>query len=144
MAGGLALRTPAGTALYLRCFPYDSWRMAPHLRALEEHAARLGLPAPEVFLDNGVSSRAVRPQLRQLLARAAVGQVGTLLVPGRWVFSLDDRTADAVTDFLRAAGTAIIELPDRGRTTGLPAPQALPDPQALPTPRAGAAPLLVQ
>ncbi|MDH6137874.1 hypothetical protein P3T37_007309 [Kitasatospora sp. MAA4] len=116
MADSPAVRTPAGTALYLRCFPYDSWRMAPHLRALQEHATRLGLNAPEVFLDNGVSSRAMRPQLQQLLTRAAVGRLGTLLVPGRWVFSLDDRTADAVTGFLRGAGTAIVELPDRLRS----------------------------
>ncbi|MEV4613040.1 recombinase family protein [Kitasatospora sp. NPDC049258] len=99
-----------GTAVYLRCYPYDSWQMAVHLRALEEHAARLRLPVPQVFLDNGVSSRLPRPQLRRLLARAAEGRIDTVLIPGRWVFSLDNRTADSVTDFLRGAGADVLEL----------------------------------
>ncbi|MDJ0345142.1 hypothetical protein QMK19_31875 [Streptomyces sp. H10-C2] len=103
----------AATAAYLRCYPYDTWQMAVHVRALEQHAGNLGLGAPYVFLDNGISCRTVQPQLRLLLARAAMGFIDTVLVPGRWVFSIEDRTADAVTEFLRAAGARVFELPHR-------------------------------
>ncbi|WP_354644009.1 recombinase family protein [Kitasatospora camelliae] len=103
-------------ALYLRCYPYDHWGMTAHLHALEDHAARLGFSNPRLFLDNGISSRAAdRPQLRMLLSRAATGQIDTVIVPGRWTFSLDDPTADAITSFLRSVGTDIIELPGRRR-----------------------------
>ncbi|MEV8099206.1 hypothetical protein [Kitasatospora sp. NPDC085879] len=105
----------AGTALYLRCYPYDEWQMVLHLHALEAHAERLGLGVPEVHLDNGVSCRIVRPRLRRLLARVAVGAVDTVLVPGRWVFSLDDRTADAVVDHIRSYGAEVVELPSGWR-----------------------------
>ncbi|MFC9326050.1 hypothetical protein [Kitasatospora sp. NPDC057015] len=104
------------TAAYLRCYPYDDWQMAAHAHALEEHARRLGLGAPRLFLDNGVSSRAIQPELRRLLALAAVERIDTVLVPGRWVFSLDQRTADSVTEFLTAAGTQVLELPRREKT----------------------------
>ncbi|TQK52937.1 hypothetical protein FBY35_3400 [Streptomyces sp. SLBN-118] len=99
------------TAAYLRCFPYDIWRMALHVHALEVHADILGLLAPRVFLDNGVSHRMVQPQLRLLLAHASVGLVHTVLIPGSWVFSLDDRRAGAVTAFLQGAGARVVELP---------------------------------
>ncbi|MCM2422993.1 MULTISPECIES: hypothetical protein [unclassified Streptomyces] len=104
-------RGRARAAAYLRCYPYDQWRMAVHLHALEEHADRLGHHAPEIFLDNGVSCRAVRPELSLLLARVAVGTIDTVLIPGRWVFSLDDRTADSVMDFVRGCGAEVVELP---------------------------------
>ncbi|MFI1394300.1 hypothetical protein [Streptomyces sp. NPDC020681] len=108
------------TAAYLRCFPYDIWRMALHVRALEVHADVLGLHPPHVFLDNGVSHRMVQPQLRRLLAQASVGAIHTVLVPGPWVFSLDDRRSGAVTAFLRAAGAQVVELPhDRDVWTAL-------------------------
>jgi len=121
------------TAAYLRCYPYDAWQMASHLRALKEHAARLGLPAPRVFLDNGVSSRSLRPQLRQLLAQAADGRIDTVLVPGRWVFSLDNRTADSVADFLRGVGADIAELPHQPRNAPQRRPGALITSERQPT-----------
>ncbi|GAA0703300.1 hypothetical protein GCM10010193_67710 [Kitasatospora atroaurantiaca] len=117
--------SPGGVAAYLRCYPYDAWQMASHLRALEEYGDRLGLSAPRVFLDNGVSSRNLRPQLRRLLARAAEGRIDTVLVPGRWVFSLDNRTADSVTDFLRGVGADVVELPYQPRKAPEPWPSAL-------------------
>lgn len=111
---GIATRRAYGvTAVYLRCYPYDAEQMAPHLNALRAHADRLVLPAPVVFLDNGVSSSSVRPQLRSLLARVAQGHIGTVLVPGPWVFSLDDRAARAVVGFLHGAGALVVELPSR-------------------------------
>lgn len=106
-------RDRGAAAVYLRCYPYDSQQMATHLSALEAHADRLAILAPAVFLDNGVSSRTVRPQLRKLLARVAEGVIGTVLVPGPWVFSLDDRTADSVVSFLQGAGAQVVELPSR-------------------------------
>ncbi|MEU3461021.1 hypothetical protein ABZ721_13815 [Streptomyces sp. NPDC006733] len=114
MSSANAYRDRAGTAAYLRCYPYDQWRMALHLHALEEHADRLGHHSPEIFLDNGVSCRAARPQLTLLLARVATGAIGTVLIPGRWVLSLDDDAADSVTRFLRGHGAEVVELPHRG------------------------------
>ncbi|MCZ4123056.1 hypothetical protein [Streptomyces sp. H39-S7] len=111
MSAADTYRGRAGTAVYLRCYPYDQWRMPVHLRALEEHARRLGHHAPEIFLDNGVSHRAARPQLTLLLARVAMGVVGTVLIPGLWVLSLDDHTADSVALFLRGHGAEVVELP---------------------------------
>ena len=101
------------TAVYLRCYPYDSWRMDLHRRALEEHARWAGLGSPQVYLDNGASSGGLKPELRRLLAQAALGRVTEVLVPGRWVFSLDGRTADSVVDFLRGVGARVVELPHR-------------------------------
>lgn len=98
-------------AAYLRCYPFDQWQMNAHRRAIEEHATRLGLPWPRFFLDNGVSSRRVQPQLRLLLARAVTGHIDIVLVPGGWVFSLDAGRSSAVTAYLRGAGVEIIELP---------------------------------
>ncbi|MFD9126082.1 hypothetical protein [Kitasatospora sp. NPDC059571] len=105
--------TPAGTAAYLRCYPYDRWQVDFHVRAMEEHAHRLGLQYPQLFLDNGVSSRAVRPQLKALLSQVAMGRFSTVLIPGRWTFSLDDHTSAAVMGFLHEMGTTVVELPRR-------------------------------
>ncbi|GAA1240182.1 hypothetical protein GCM10009665_33800 [Kitasatospora nipponensis] len=113
------------TAAYLRCYPYDSWQMAPHVSALEEHAGQLGIGSPHVFLDNGVSCRGVQPQLRMLLALASVELVDTVLIPGRWVFSLDERTADAVAGFLNAAGARVVELPRRWAGAQPPRPRGV-------------------
>ncbi|MGW2543200.1 hypothetical protein ACWC5I_20570 [Kitasatospora sp. NPDC001574] len=101
------------SAVYLRCYPYDHWDMAAHRWALEDHARHLGLGTPMLYLDNGTSSSALRPQLRLLLARASKGLVDTVLVPGFWVFSLESATAASVAQFLRAAGTQVVELPRR-------------------------------
>ncbi|MER6362258.1 hypothetical protein [Kitasatospora sp. NPDC001527] len=105
-------------AVYLRCYPYDHWNMDAHRWALEDYAHRLALGVPELYLDNGASSNELRPRLRLLLARASKGQVGTVLVPGPWVFSLDRTTAGAVVQFLHAAGTQVVELPGRGPRAG--------------------------
>ncbi|MFE0459891.1 recombinase family protein [Kitasatospora sp. NPDC058965] len=106
------------TAAYLRCYPYDSWNMAPHRRALEEHAQRLGLRVPQLYLDNGTSSSASRPQLRLLLAHVSMGLVDTVLVPGHWVFSLNPATSHAVVAFLRAAGARVVDLPKPSSAPG--------------------------
>ncbi|MFG2819265.1 hypothetical protein ACGFX4_07525 [Kitasatospora sp. NPDC048365] len=107
-----------GTALYLRCYPYDSWQMDAHRRALEDHAQLLGAGPTQTYLDNGAPSAGLRPQLRLLLARASMGQISTVLIPGRWVFSLDSRTADAVADFLESTGARVVELPHQGGRAG--------------------------
>jgi hypothetical protein len=116
MTSQQALHISGTTAAYLRCFPYDRWQADFHLRALEDHADRLGLHNPQFFVDNGVSSRTVRPQLKVLLSQAAMGRFDTVLIPGRWTFSLDDGTAAAVIGFLHEMGTQVVELPrDRRR-----------------------------
>ncbi|MGW6915805.1 hypothetical protein ACWGB8_18620 [Kitasatospora sp. NPDC054939] len=98
-------------AAYLRCYPYDPWEAQTHVRALEDHADALGFTPPRVLLDTVGSTCLVRPQLRGLLALAAAGAVDTVLVVGPWSFSIDDRTARSVTDFLASTGTEIVELP---------------------------------
>ncbi|WP_331766173.1 recombinase family protein [Embleya sp. NBC_00896] len=105
-------RHPA-TAVYLRCYPFDRQAMASHRGALEEYAVSLGLPIPVVHLDNGVSSRMNKPLLESLLARAADGFFQTVLVPGLWVFALDDARAAAVADGFRQVGARVVELPGR-------------------------------
>ncbi|GHH81051.1 hypothetical protein GCM10018781_62800 [Kitasatospora indigofera] len=113
------------TAAYLRCYPYDDWQMQAHAQALEDHARRLGLGTPRKFLDNGVSCRGVQPQLRLLLSLASVELIDTVLVPGRWVFSLDEHTANSVADFLAGAGTKVIELPRRDNGPRTPRPRRI-------------------
>ncbi len=62
-------------------------------------------------LDNGVPSRDDAEQLRRLVEAARAGYVRTVLVPGPWVFNLNTRTADAITQGLTTAGCQVLELP---------------------------------
>jgi DNA invertase Pin-like site-specific DNA recombinase len=85
--------------------------MESHRRLLEDYARRLGLEAPRIYLDNGVSSTAARPQLRLLIEGASSGLIRTVLVPGPWVFSLDTATAETIVESLRTAGAEVLEMP---------------------------------
>lgn len=102
---------PGGTAIYLRCYPADLWEMALHRHALENLAQRTGLSDPRVYLDNGIPSGSDGPRLRQLLDAVDAGHVGTVLVPGAWVFALCPRAAGATCDRIRATGARLIEMP---------------------------------
>ncbi|MEU9133098.1 hypothetical protein AB0D08_34205, partial [Kitasatospora sp. NPDC048540] len=106
---------PTGTrsASYLRCYPADTWRMTAHREMLSRHAHRLGLPEPVVFIDNGCRSFDPLPRLEQLLGHAAEGLFHVVLIPGSWVFSLDDTEAHRVRRRLAAHGCQVLE-PPRG------------------------------
>ncbi|WP_371494124.1 hypothetical protein OG871_03380 [Kitasatospora sp. NBC_00374] len=104
---------PTGTrsASYLRCYPADTWRMRAHREMLSRHAVRIGLPEPVVFIDNGCRSFDPLPRLEELVQHAAAGHFGVVLVPGSWVFSLNDEEAHRVRSRLAAHGCHVLEPP---------------------------------
>ncbi|MFF7456998.1 hypothetical protein [Kitasatospora sp. NPDC008115] len=105
-----AARRPA---MYLRCRPYDP-QEAEYVRSAMEHLAhRLALPFPDVYADHGLSTRGPLPALASLLTAAERGWVDVVLVPGPFVFSLDDRAAAATVERLARAGCEVIEAPGR-------------------------------
>ena len=101
----------ARTAMYLRCYPFDTWQMRNHQDALRRHAELLALPAPDLYLDNGTRSCEPMPSLQELLGQAAVGAVRLVLVPGLFVFSLREEQALAVALRFRAVGCGVATLP---------------------------------
>lgn len=100
-------------AAYLRCHPYDPWRMGPHHYALIQLAADLSLPLPDVFFDNGCPASDPLPELDRLLAAVDAGWYQVLLIPGPFVLSLDDGKAAAAIARIRRGGCRVAELPDR-------------------------------
>ncbi|MFD4656169.1 recombinase family protein [Kitasatospora sp. NPDC058444] len=105
---------PARPALYLRCYPADAAGLEYQRAVLERLARQRGLPVPAAFLDDGVRSGDRRPALERLLERAGQGWVNVVLVPGPFVFSLDDRSARATVRRLEALGCTVLELTGRG------------------------------
>ncbi|MFJ9446621.1 recombinase family protein [Kitasatospora sp. NPDC101235] len=105
---------PARPALYLRCYPADPAGLEYQRAVLERLARQRGLPVPGAFLDDGVRSGDRRPALERLLERAGQGWVNVVLVPGPFVFSLDDRSARATVRRLETLGCTVLELPGRG------------------------------
>jgi hypothetical protein len=63
-----------------------------------------------VYLDNGRRHRDGLPQLELLERNIANGWIDTLLIPGPFVFALDDRKATATVNRLRHLGCRQIEL----------------------------------
>ncbi|GAA4832221.1 hypothetical protein [Kitasatospora terrestris] len=107
-----SLHRPGGAAaVYLRCFPFDSWGMAGHEEALRAYARGLGFCDPHVFLDNGRPSGGELPQLARMESLVASGHCGAVFVPGLWVFSMDDAAAGAVAERLRRLGGRVWEMP---------------------------------
>ncbi|MGW4897045.1 hypothetical protein ACWEQL_33010 [Kitasatospora sp. NPDC004240] len=109
------------TAIYLRSYPFDTTGMECHRRALEDLAMAAGLPEPVMFLDNGLRASDGLPARDALLRAVAAGLVDTLLVPGPYVFGLDDAEAGAVVGELERHGCRVVQLPsrrDRGRIRG--------------------------
>ncbi|MFE2727169.1 hypothetical protein [Kitasatospora sp. NPDC059327] len=100
-------------AMYLRCNPYDT-REAEYVRtAMEMLAVRMGLPFPEVYADHGRSARDPLPALENLVRAAEQGWTDVVLVPGPFVFSLDDLVAAATVARLARAGCEVVETPGR-------------------------------
>ncbi|MEE1825220.1 hypothetical protein PUR61_23995 [Streptomyces sp. BE20] len=91
-------------ALYLRCYLSDPSDMECHRRAKQRLAVRHSLPDPFVYIDNGRRHPDGLPQLEQLERRIANGWIDTLLIPGPFVFVLDDRQAAATVRRLRRLG----------------------------------------
>ncbi|MFJ1709813.1 hypothetical protein [Kitasatospora sp. NPDC088346] len=108
----------AQTALYLRCYPSDPTNMECHRRAMEQLALRHSLPEPGIYLDNGRRQRDGLPQLDLLERSIANGWIDTLLIPGPFVFALDDQQAAATADRLRRLGCRLIESCPGGPPTG--------------------------
>ncbi|MFC9331774.1 hypothetical protein [Kitasatospora sp. NPDC057015] len=103
-----------GTAAYLRCYPYDVWQMDFHRQGLCTWAARLGLPEPTVFLDNGCMSHDPLPLLQRLVVAVTTGIYQVVLVPGNFVFSLHDDAAQQIARRITAHGCRLLELPRHG------------------------------
>ncbi|MGV9266101.1 hypothetical protein ACWDRR_15735 [Kitasatospora sp. NPDC003701] len=97
-------------AVYLRCYPGDPSGMDCHRRAMERLALRHNLPEPYVYIDNGRRHRDGLPQLELLERGIANGWIHLLLIPGPFVFALDDRQAAATVDRLRRLGCRLIEI----------------------------------
>ncbi|MFE3110771.1 hypothetical protein ACFXKJ_22330 [Kitasatospora indigofera] len=103
-------------AMYLRCYPRDPHAMAAHRDALRRFAVRLGLPSPVIYLDNGCLSTGRRPMLEELTRCVLSGRHRVLLIPGLWVFSVDDVLARRTAGMLSAAGCSrLFVLPGRSR-----------------------------
>ncbi|WP_329493919.1 hypothetical protein [Kitasatospora herbaricolor] len=114
-------RGRAGAAMYLRCYPYDSTGMECHRRALGWLAHRHALPEPAEYLDNGRRPADGLPQLECVARYIEWGWIRTLLIPGPFVFNLDDGKAADMADRLRGLGCRLVELP-----VGGPCPDAGP------------------
>ncbi|WP_395292565.1 recombinase family protein [Kitasatospora hibisci] len=114
---------PSRTALYLRCYPSDTAGLECQHAALERLALQRGLPVPGSYVDDGMRSGTRLPALERLLRQAEHGRVDVVLVPGPFVFSLDDRAARATVQRLEALGCTVLELPDRAGRARPPAPR---------------------
>ncbi|MFB7470164.1 hypothetical protein [Kitasatospora sp. NPDC056184] len=128
-------RAARRSAMYLRCRPYDP-QEADYVRSAMEHLAhRLALPYPDVYADHGLSTRGPLPALASLLTAAERGWLDVVLVPGPFVFALDDGAAASVVRRLARAGCQVVEAPGRVvRPTGplrdAPLPRQLVGPAA--------------
>jgi hypothetical protein len=70
--GAVTDRTRLPVAAYMRSYPADTWLMESYRGALEDLAARLRLPAPSFFQDNGLRVKDHRPALSGCGALAVV------------------------------------------------------------------------
>ncbi|CAN3977768.1 hypothetical protein [Kitasatospora purpeofusca] len=108
-------------AIYLRSYPADAFEMECHRRALEELARHAGLPEPVVYIDNGRRPADGLPARDALLRAVRDGSVATLLVPGLFVFSLNDAEAEALAEEVGRCCCRIVQLPPRGARANDPA-----------------------
>ncbi|MFC9331938.1 hypothetical protein [Kitasatospora sp. NPDC057015] len=87
--------------------------MDTHRRALSLYAERICFPEPTFFIDNGCRSRNPRPALERLVGLVETGDYQVVLIPGPFVFSLDDSQASSVARQFDEAGCLLLELPPR-------------------------------
>ncbi|MFB7676801.1 hypothetical protein ACFC26_35890 [Kitasatospora purpeofusca] len=108
-------------AIYLRAYPADAFEMECHRRALEELARDAGLLEPVVYIDNGRRPADGLPARDALLRAVRDGSVATLLVPGLFVFSLNDAEAEALAEEVGRCCCRIVQLPPRSARASGPA-----------------------
>ncbi|WP_406192706.1 hypothetical protein OH807_01425 [Kitasatospora sp. NBC_01560] len=108
------------TAIYLRCYPYDTGYLLDYWRVLAHYAIESGLGEATVFMDNGRRSTEPLAALEDLLHAVVTGICDTVLIPGPFVFSLDDAAAAAVIRRMEEAGCRVVEMPrpTSGRSAG--------------------------
>ncbi|MGV9270426.1 hypothetical protein ACWDRR_37965 [Kitasatospora sp. NPDC003701] len=99
------------TAIYLRCYPYDAVRMLDCWQTLERYSVGSGLGEATLFLDNGRRSTEQLAALADLIRAVEAGVCDTVLVPGPFVFSLNDAEAAATVRKLEEAGGRVVEMP---------------------------------
>ncbi|MFE2726949.1 hypothetical protein [Kitasatospora sp. NPDC059327] len=99
------------TAIYLRCYPYDAVRMLDCWQTLERYSIETGLGEATLFLDNGRRSTERLVALADLMRAVEAGVCDTVLVPGPFVFSLDDAEAAVTIRRLEEAGCRVVEMP---------------------------------
>ncbi|OKI13382.1 hypothetical protein [Streptomyces sp. CB03911] len=80
--------------------------MEVHRETFRRFAARLGLPAPALYLDDLPAARGPRPrpQFEALVHAVMDGSHRVLLIPGPWVFSSEDHRVRLAYRVLMAAG----------------------------------------
>lgn len=115
-------------AAYLRYYPRNSSTVDRHYEALRRFAARRGLRAPVLYLDNGCPSSAARPRFEQLARAVMDGSHHVLIVPGLWVFSEDAKQARLAVRLLVSAGChrILLAAPPSARRGGARSFQPLP------------------
>ncbi|WP_329485578.1 hypothetical protein OG618_03100 [Kitasatospora sp. NBC_01246] len=99
------------TAIYLRCYPYDTVYLLDYWRILARYSAESGLGDATVFMDNGRRSTDDLTALADLTRAVEEGLCTTVLIPGPFVFSLDDAEAGAAVRRLEEAGCQVVEMP---------------------------------
>ncbi|GAA1993683.1 hypothetical protein [Kitasatospora viridis] len=104
------------TAMYLRRYPYDSGELLDVRLDLAKYAVERGLGDPVVFMDNGGRTGGPLPALARLTKAVAAGWFEVVVVPGPFVFALDDDAARESVRRLEAAGCQVVE---RSRTCAL-------------------------
>ncbi|MFH0518538.1 hypothetical protein ACHBTE_15330 [Streptomyces sp. M41] len=78
---------------YLRCYPHDPTDMAENRIVMRNCARSAGMPEPFIYLDNDCPSRAAKPRLEELIEAVDAGLFLVVMIPGPWVFSLDEQVA---------------------------------------------------
>ncbi|MGV9268173.1 hypothetical protein ACWDRR_26310 [Kitasatospora sp. NPDC003701] len=128
-------------AAYLCGHPHSPMALNGQREALTRFAAHLGLPAPVVYLDHAHPSswgHRARPQFEALVRAVMEGTHRLLLIPGPWVFSVDEQRVRLSVRVLTAAGCArILVLPRSFPPVrpGPPPPPADGPPGRIPRPR---------
>ncbi|MFJ4670479.1 hypothetical protein [Kitasatospora purpeofusca] len=108
------------TAIYLRCYPCDEVRMLDFWQILERYSVESGLGEATLFMDNGRRSTEPLTALADLTRAVEAGVCETVLVPGPFVFSLDDAKAAATVRRLEEAGGRVVEMPRPPYSTAVP------------------------
>ncbi|MED7947374.1 hypothetical protein PUR61_34960 [Streptomyces sp. BE20] len=108
------------TAIYLRCYPCDAVLMLDYWQLLERYSVDSGLGEATLFMDNGRRSTEPLAALAALTRAVEAGVCDTVLIPGPFVFSLDDAVAAATIRRLEEAGGRVVEMARSSHSHGAP------------------------